>query len=86
MDSESETEESKEQAKSKPNGKNGIQHGKRDPLEKIPSKNLVAASKIANKRLHKDAIKKNKIKRNKGTVKADKEDVAKSQEDAEESV
>jgi hypothetical protein len=34
----------------------------------------VAKSKLANKRSQKDAIKKNKIKRNKGTVKEDKEE------------
>ena len=33
------------------------------------SKDTVAASKLANKRTQKEAIKRNKVKRNKGTVK-----------------
>ena len=49
------------------------QNGKRrEPLEKGAanvSKDSVAASKLANKRTQKDAIKRNKVKRSKGTVK-----------------
>lgn len=59
-----------EESKSEPT-KNGHTNGKkREPLEgQAKSKGVVAASKIANKRNQKEAIKKNKMKRNKGTVK-----------------
>ena len=67
MSGDDEPEESKEDrgSKGKKNGKKVV-GGKREPLE---SKDTVAKSKLANKRSQKDAIKKNKIKRNKGTVK-----------------
>jgi len=60
-----------EETKAEPR-KNGHKNGKpREPLEgeKAKSKNTVAASKLANKRSQKEAIRKNKEKRNKGTVK-----------------
>ena len=68
----SDAEESKEQAATKakkpdgkPNGK-----GRREPLDgKAVNKGMVVESKLANKRSQKEAIKKNKMKRNKGTVK-----------------
>ena len=67
MDDESEEETKEERKDVKKNGK------RRDPLEgsagKHPSKNLVAKSKLANKRSQKEAIKKIKMKRDKGTVK-----------------
>ena len=45
--------------------------GKREPLEKkaYASKDLVSKSKLANKRTQKDALKRNKVKGNKGTLK-----------------
>ena len=66
-DSDGDLEESKEERpKPQKNGKkNGI---KRELLE---SKNTVSASKLANKRSQKEAIKKIKAKRTKGTVKDD---------------
>ena len=72
MDSDGDEEESKQQQNGKANSK-GKKNGKhrREPLEKgeWKSKGAVAESKLANKRSQKDALKKNKIKRNKGTIK-----------------
>ena len=65
----SDEEESKTQrAKPKKNG------GRREPLEgeaskKVPSKGSVSKSKLENKRTQKEALKKKKLKRGKGTVK-----------------
>ena len=69
MDSD-DAEESKENAAAK--AKNGKPNGKgrREPLDgKAVNKGMVVASKLANKRSQKEAIKKNKMKRNKGTFK-----------------
>ena len=63
-----------EESKQEPGPKKAhkkAKNGNREPLEKAPSKNTVVASKMANKRMQKEAIKKNKIKRNKGTIKTD---------------
>ena len=76
MDSDSEPEEAKEERPAKKNGKNGKngkKTGQREPLERQPSKGTVVASKLANKRQQKEAIKKIKMKRNKGTVKETEE-------------
>ena len=64
---EGEKEESKSARKHKKNG------SRREPLEddedKPASKGSLSASKLANKRSQKEALKKKKMKRNKGTVK-----------------
>lgn len=65
MSGDSDAEESKEEKKSAP-AKNT--NGKREKLE-YKSKNTLSKSKLANKRTQKEALKKNKMKRNKGTVK-----------------
>ena len=67
-DSEEEKKEERKSSKHAKNGKNG--HSKREPLEKeFVSKGTVSASKLANKRTQKEALKKIKNKRNKGTTK-----------------
>jgi len=78
MDNDSEGEESKQERPKggAPRHKRKGKNGNRTPLEKkekVPSKNTVVASKMANKRQQKEAIKKNKIKRNKGTIKPEGE-------------
>ena len=69
MDDDSEEESKENAAKTHTGGKkNG--GPKRDALDgKDKNKGLVSTSKLANKRSQKEAIKKNKMKRNKGTVK-----------------
>ena len=64
-DSDDQEEESKVTSGGKKNGH------KREPLEKktYASKDTLAASKLANKRTQKEALKRNKVKRNKGTLK-----------------
>ena len=63
----SDEEEKKESSSHKQNGKNGVH---REPLEgkEKKSKDLVAKSKLANKRQQKEALKKIKQKRSKGTI------------------
>ena len=66
-DSEEEKKEERKSSKHAKNGKNG--HNKREPLEGAVSKGTVSASKLANKRTQKEALKKIKNKRSKGTTK-----------------
>lgn len=69
MSGDSDAEESKEEKKSAPaKHKNG---NRVDQERAHKSKNTVSKSKLANKRTQKEALKKNKMKRNKGTVKDD---------------
>mmetsp|Transcript_31277 Transcript_31277/g.41382 ORF Transcript_31277/g.41382 Transcript_31277/m.41382 type:complete len:91 (+) Transcript_31277:358-630(+) len=75
MDGDSAEEETKQEKKDvKKRPQSGKKGPRRDALEgegkkRFESKGRVTASKLASKRSQKEAIKKKKIKRNKGTVK-----------------
>lgn len=72
VQSSSDDEEMKEESKSQPTkGDAG-----KSPKDRVENKHTVAASKLKNKRALKEAIKKNKLKRQKGTTKVAAEEEA----------